>query len=411
MLGDHTRGLTADELLDAVAEAVVVVDAQGTIVWANRRAEQIMGRAREDWVGSSGLALIHPDDLHLAALSLGTITDKEVGSPIEVRVATHDGWRLTEVIGAPLGDGRVVLSMRDLTQRRRWEVAGNDVARFRSLVQNSSALTMLVRSDGTVTSVSAAITRLLGHDPEDVGGTPLDQLVAGDDRAAVETALRRAVTGASSASAPTVVEVSLLTSADAVSILIVPPRPPCVNISLTRLIAAGSHLCGERRDERRDPTNPCERPGDLGGSAPMEQLLPPPGDVELWDDDRATACAARSGLRLDGGDDGRLQRCADGVVDVQGEPVEIERHPLGCEPSGRRGVGRDVKGAHVRPGPGRDETQRRHEPAVERPDQDDDEAVRRWGSTDRAGHDGARPRRRGTGRRSRRCPCGTAVRA
>ena len=47
------------------------------------------------------------------------------------------------MIGAPLGDN-VVLSVRDLTERRRWEVAGDEVARFRSLLQNAASVTMLV---------------------------------------------------------------------------------------------------------------------------------------------------------------------------------------------------------------------------------------------------------------------------
>ena len=186
----------------------MVIDPQGSLVWANETAERTMGRDRSEWVGSSGLALIHPDDLHMAALSLSTVTDKEVGSPIEVRIATAAGWRLAEVIGAPIGDGMVLLSMRDLTQRRRWEIAGDDVARFRSLVHNAATLTMLVRSDGTITSVSAAVTRLLGHDPEAVTGRPLASLVAEEDHAALDDAIAKAISG-SSAGGGTVVEVSL----------------------------------------------------------------------------------------------------------------------------------------------------------------------------------------------------------
>ena len=42
----------------------------------------------------------------------------------------------------------IVLSVRDLTERRRWEVAGDQVARFRSLMHNAATVTMLVSAGG-----------------------------------------------------------------------------------------------------------------------------------------------------------------------------------------------------------------------------------------------------------------------
>ena len=98
--------------------------------------------------------------------------------------------------------------MRDLTDRRRWEVAGGEVARFRSMVHHATALTMLLDADGVVTSVSGAITRQLGHDPELVCDHPLVRIVHPDDRILVRGAIVAAA-AAAPGDAPTPVEARL----------------------------------------------------------------------------------------------------------------------------------------------------------------------------------------------------------
>ena len=65
-----------------------------------------------------------------------------------------------------------MLVVRDITQRRMWEIAGGDVARFQQVIQHSPSITMLLDADGIVTSVNGAFTRLLGFDPSVVIGPP-----------------------------------------------------------------------------------------------------------------------------------------------------------------------------------------------------------------------------------------------
>lgn len=199
LLADDTRvteidgsGLDTRALLEGLADGVVVIDAGATVVWANTAASRIIGQPCEEWVGTSGLALVHPDDISLAALALESVQGKEAGTPIELRVRCSTGWRLVEVVGAPQPGGDIALSIRDLTARRRWEVAGDEVARFRSIVQNAAMITMLVRSDGTVLSASAALSRMLGHDQERLADRPLVEIVHADDRSLVAAALAAA---------------------------------------------------------------------------------------------------------------------------------------------------------------------------------------------------------------------------
>jgi diguanylate cyclase (GGDEF)-like protein/PAS domain S-box-containing protein len=199
-------------VLRGLPDAVVVLHGDGRLRWANAAAERLFGVSTVTLVGTSALDFVHPDDHSLAALSLTSVQHKTVGTPLEVRVLAAEGWRLVEVVGANLlADPEVrglVLSLRDLTDRRRWEVARRDDDRFRSLVQHAASILFLLDREGRVDSVSAAVTRLLGHDQEQVEGRPLAALVVERDRAEVEAALARALDGPNWKAA-TAVEVEL----------------------------------------------------------------------------------------------------------------------------------------------------------------------------------------------------------
>jgi diguanylate cyclase (GGDEF)-like protein/PAS domain S-box-containing protein len=161
-------------------DAAVLVDTQFRLRWANRSAERLFGLQAAEVLGMSGLELVHPDDLETAARAMSSVTSKEVGSLLEVRIRAHDGWRLVELIGAPSGDD-VVLSLRDVTDRRRWEVAHGGDAGFRSLTHNASTLTILISASGVVQNSSAALTRLLGHDQEWLEGRGFHEVVDATD--------------------------------------------------------------------------------------------------------------------------------------------------------------------------------------------------------------------------------------
>jgi diguanylate cyclase (GGDEF)-like protein/PAS domain S-box-containing protein len=198
-------------LLDDLPDVVIVLDAVGQVLWGNSRAERFFGHTLSEYAGRSGLEFVHPDDLELVFRSLTSIQNKDVGTTLEVRLKSTSGWRLIELIGTPVGwfaPGAILFSLRDLTERRRFEVARDETARFRSLVHNAAAITMLVSESGHIDSVSAALTRMLGHDPEHVEKLPLTELASDRDRPALAAALAKAAQGATAAH-PVVVGVNL----------------------------------------------------------------------------------------------------------------------------------------------------------------------------------------------------------
>jgi diguanylate cyclase (GGDEF)-like protein/PAS domain S-box-containing protein len=160
----------------------------------------------------SAIDLVHPDDLEIVLRSLETIQSKTVGTPLEIRAKIGEDWRLIELIGTPVSwfeKGAVLFSIRDLTERRRFELARDNVARFRSLVHNATTIMMFVTPEGVIESVSGAMTRMLGHDPEAVERQPLANIVAVPDRPALRVAIETALRG-SSATHPVVQALRML---------------------------------------------------------------------------------------------------------------------------------------------------------------------------------------------------------
>lgn len=184
-------------LLDESPDAVLGVDPDGVVRFASRAAERLLGWRAEEWVGRNGFELVHPDDhAHLLG-SIGTVQHKQVGRPIEARVRAADGgWRWIELVGRSLLDdpavGLLLLSLRDVTQRRRLEVASGDATRFEVLLRYSPTVTLVCDAAGRIATLSASLTRHLGHDQEAVEGRPLAELAHPDDAGMVATGFARA---------------------------------------------------------------------------------------------------------------------------------------------------------------------------------------------------------------------------
>jgi PAS domain S-box-containing protein len=198
--GFEVAEVDTTELLTQLPDCVLVLNQLGEVQWGNRVAEQLFGRSLQESIGFPALELVHPDDIELVLRSLESVQKKEVGTLIEVRAKTPSGWRLLEVIGSPVawptGGPAVLFCMRDLTERRRFEVARSNDAAFRSVVQNSPGVTILLSESGAVESVSGAFSRILGHDPELVEGRHLVDFVLQEDRPAFIALVQAAFRGA-----------------------------------------------------------------------------------------------------------------------------------------------------------------------------------------------------------------------
>ena len=179
------------DLAAALADPAILMTVGGDLRWGNVAAERLFGVALADGIGRNMLEFLHPDDVELALVSVGAMQRKEVGTLLELRLRGADGWRLVEVRGASFGDD-LLLVVRDITDRRRWEVAADEAAGFRALLQNGASITLVLERGGEIRSSSSVVTKLLGHDQELLEGKPLASIVEGCDQAALAAALHAA---------------------------------------------------------------------------------------------------------------------------------------------------------------------------------------------------------------------------
>ena len=185
-----------------LADAVLVVDPEGVLHYANAAAERLFGTAAEERIGENCLDLVHPGDLEMALVAMISMVESDVGTPMEIRVMTPDGWKVVEMIGATVEHEElgtcIALTIRDLTDRRKWELAGGDDTRFRALVQNGVGLTILIDNEGFITTASATLTRTLGHDQANVIGKPFVDLVLKADQPTWRSGFQKALLPSSS---------------------------------------------------------------------------------------------------------------------------------------------------------------------------------------------------------------------
>lgn len=179
MLGQD-QGVDPLALMARLPDPIVVVSPSGTILWGNDVAERLFGWSRDTAVGWDATELVHPDDVATALVSLVSVQEKENGTLIEIRVRDHTGtYRRVEVRGRSAPDlGGVVLALRDVTERRRWELAGGDGAAAAAVFDALPTIALVLEPDGRIRSANRAFTRLLGHDLETSLGRPLTDFVS-----------------------------------------------------------------------------------------------------------------------------------------------------------------------------------------------------------------------------------------
>lgn len=190
-------------VLRVLPDPVVVIDAAANLLWCNPATEERFGWSLDEWRGRPVSDLVHPEDMVTAITALHSVQAKAVGTSIEIRFRDRrDHYHHFEVRGRGAtevaGVGGVVLVLRDVTERRRWEVAAGDSVLLQAIVDNAPGITMLLDRDGTLRGASRAFSHVLGRDLEDSLGRRLGDLASGEAGHAVDAELGLVADGAPS---------------------------------------------------------------------------------------------------------------------------------------------------------------------------------------------------------------------
>lgn len=139
--------------------------------------------------------LVHPDDAATVDRLLTTSPQGADAAPVEVRMRSTGGrWLWFDVVARDLSGipevASVVVTARHITDRK---VAEDRLAaserRFRSLVENSSDLIVMIDDRWRITWASESVRRVLGHAPVDLHGRELLSLVDARSQAALQQTL------------------------------------------------------------------------------------------------------------------------------------------------------------------------------------------------------------------------------
>jgi diguanylate cyclase (GGDEF)-like protein/PAS domain S-box-containing protein len=188
----------ARALLARLPDAVLVVDSQARLLWANAAAEALFGWKVEELENEPVSWMVHPDDLGTAMASLESVQQKDIGTAVEIRLRDRAGsYHSVEVRGRNASDdpsvGGVILSLRDVTDRGRWEVAAGDGDLYRAVLDHAPGVTMLLDAEGRLRGASRALTTLLGRDLESSLGRHMRNFVTHADATTIEAELALAM--------------------------------------------------------------------------------------------------------------------------------------------------------------------------------------------------------------------------
>ncbi|WP_049933552.1 PAS domain S-box protein [Halorubrum ezzemoulense] len=184
-------------LVEEVNDLATVVDTDGTITYVSPAITRILGYDPGELVGHEGFEFVHPEDRERNADALESVLSNPSGSEtVEVRFRHANGsWRWIEAtmrnrVDDDIIDG-ILLSSRDITERKEYEREARELAEEYEAVLNSveDAIFLLnVEEDGDGVQfeferLSPSYERQTGITTEEVQGqTP--QAVFGEEQGA-----------------------------------------------------------------------------------------------------------------------------------------------------------------------------------------------------------------------------------
>jgi diguanylate cyclase (GGDEF)-like protein/PAS domain S-box-containing protein len=189
---EYQHRLRADQrsraLIEGGSDLILIVDSDWRITFASPSAERLLDFNSSGLISQRVLGVVNMEDrahfmwlLEHPAEPGGVLTAREVR--FRSGGEADEGYRWFEVTVGDFGDedgiGGLVITARDVTERREAEqqILSSE-ARFRSLVQNSSDIVLILGDDFEILYVSPAVERVLDWTPEEVHGASVLQMLA-----------------------------------------------------------------------------------------------------------------------------------------------------------------------------------------------------------------------------------------
>ncbi len=213
--------LLSSELLEALPDAIIAVDRDGTIVQVNTQTQELFGYLRDELIGQK-VELLVPESYraqhhhHREGFAAAPKT-RRMGAELDLYGRRRNGTQFpVEISLSPVSteDGMVVLSaIRDISDRKRIaeelrraneelhrrtaEQLGEYRSRLASIVDSSEDAIIGKDLDGTITSWNKGAERIYGYSPEEIIGKHISVLAPSDRPDEIPEILRKIARGES----------------------------------------------------------------------------------------------------------------------------------------------------------------------------------------------------------------------
>lgn len=155
-------------------------------IWANQKWQHLSGHAAAELDRDEWLRAVHPLDGARARSLMTSVRAIHRTRVDQFRMAPHlgDGW--FELAIHPHYDGNQCLGyfvcLTDISDRKAIEAALlESEKRYRLVTENTRDMVFRIGLDGAALYVSSAVRRVIGHEPGDLLGKPLDGIVHQND--------------------------------------------------------------------------------------------------------------------------------------------------------------------------------------------------------------------------------------
>jgi len=173
-----------DSVIDDMRDGFLVLDDRDRVVDLNPSARALADADGEPIVGEP-IATVFPEIVAGLDIDAAEVHQEQVTLAVD-GTERHVAVQLSPLSAAGFF-GRLV-TLRDVTERRRVE------RRYQALIENSSDMIVLLDYDGTTRYASPSIESQIGHDPAELVGTNIVDLVHPEDRSEVIAVFESVVT-------------------------------------------------------------------------------------------------------------------------------------------------------------------------------------------------------------------------
>ena len=171
-------------LVEHSLDVVLVLEADGRIVYASPSASRMLGYRFDEWRGRDAFAAVHPGDREQVRQAFaGVVAHAGQPVPLTFRVLRSDGTAVeteavtTNRLDAPAVEG-IVINLRDVSERARVEREARAMDdRYRSLVSSLAEGVLLADAEGTALLCNEALEDMFGIPARAMVGSSIATMV------------------------------------------------------------------------------------------------------------------------------------------------------------------------------------------------------------------------------------------